>query len=290
MDKKYPVFSGKRVLVVEDSPDFSHFLEVQLGAKGFLATCVDNEKDALEWVEESSDLDVAILDMYVPSTPGGGYDSVMRGERIAVAIRSAYPDCIIVGISNKMDTAPRTHITNLFDSFFPKINWDPFSEPKMLWEDLENHLAGGANKKPRAFIVHGHDEALVEELTLLLRDTYDFPTPIVLRNQPDGGRTIIEKFEAEAMRADIVFVCMTPDDLVSDGPVNILQARQNVLFELGFFYAKFQRRKGRVILLVKDDVGIPSDLMGIVWLDVSGGLVKAKDAIDRELHSLGYQV
>jgi predicted nucleotide-binding protein len=45
----------------------------------------------------------------------------------------------------------------------------------------------------RTFIVHGHDRALLFELKDYLQNTLGLPEPIVLEQQPDGGRTIIEK-------------------------------------------------------------------------------------------------
>jgi len=40
------------------------------------------------------------------------------------------------------------------------------------------------------------------------------------------------------------------------------RARQNVIFELGFFYGLLGRYEGRVIALRKGDVEIPSDIHG----------------------------
>src|SRR5271157_2818372 len=47
------------------------------------------------------------------------------------------------------------------------------------------------------------------------------------------------------------------------------------LRQLGFFYASFERTSGRVILLHKGEVELPSDIPGIVWIDISKGVVAA---------------
>ncbi|MNQ69236.1 putative nucleotide-binding protein containing TIR-like domain protein [compost metagenome] len=44
------------------------------------------------------------------------------------------------------------------------------------------------------------------------------------------------------------------------------RARQNVIFELGFFAGKLGR--GRVCLLRKGQVEIPSDLFGVIYTDM----------------------
>lgn len=86
-------------------------------------------------------------------------------------------------------------------------------------------------------------------------------------------RTIIEKFEAESGDVSFAIVLMTPDDsgsaLASES--TRLRARQNVLYELGYFAGKLGR--GKVLVLRKGDIEIPSDLAGVLYteLDEHGG-------------------
>lgn len=113
------------------------------------------------------------------------------------------------------------------------------------------------------FVVHGHDQAresvarLLEHLGL---------KPIILHEQPDRGRTIIEKFESYAA-VGFAVVLLTPDDVggnASDQPEALKpRARQNVIFELGFFVAALGRR--RVCALYKGDVELPTDYAGVVY-------------------------
>ncbi len=138
---------------------------------------------------------------------------------------------------------------------------------------------------PRAFIVHGHDDLAVEQLKDYLHNTLNWEQPVVLREQPNRGRTIIEKFEDLGRRIDCVFVLLTPDDVAINLSTNDekRRARQNVIFELGFFYAHMGRRSGRVIALKKDQVDLPSDIEGIIWIDISGGIKAAGEEIRKEV-------
>jgi predicted nucleotide-binding protein len=91
---------------------------------------------------------------------------------------------------------------------------------------------------------------------------------IILREQPDQGRTIIEKFEAYAGEVGFAVVLLTPDDLggtAGEMPQSS-RARQNVIFELGYFVGRLGR--GRACLLCKGDVEIPSDLYGVIYTDL----------------------
>ena len=113
--------------------------------------------------------------------------------------------------------------------------------------------------------------------------------PIVLQEQSSEGRTIIEKFEDHAGDVGFAIVLCTPDD---EGRLRGEQdikprPRQNVVFEWGFFTGQIGR--GRVVALVKDDVEIPSDYSGVIYipLDEQGGW---KMRLVKELSSAGFQV
>jgi predicted nucleotide-binding protein len=143
------------------------------------------------------------------------------------------------------------------------------------------------NPGPRAFIVHGHDDAAVLELKNYLQNTMHWPEPIVLREQPNSGRTIIEKFEDYSEQVDCVFVLLTPDDaMASKAAGDIRRSRQNVVFELGFFFAHFGRLSGRVIALYKGPNELPSDIQGVVWIGVEKGVQAAGEEIRREVAQL----
>jgi predicted nucleotide-binding protein len=125
-----------------------------------------------------------------------------------------------------------------------------------------------ANRK--IFVVHGHDEATLQTVARFLEQLG--LEAIILKEQPDQGRTIIEKFEDCAREVGFAVVLLTPDDLVaSAAAVQLSQARQNVIFELGYFVGRLGR--GRACLLRRGDVEIPSDLFGVIYseLDAGGG-------------------
>lgn len=139
----------------------------------------------------------------------------------------------------------------------------------------------------RSFIVHGHDLASVYELKDFLVSNLHLPSPIVLAQQASGGRTIIEKFEDVTEDIDVVFVVLSPDDLGGKGGGELRgRARQNVVFEIGYFVGRYGRRSGRVIVLKKGDLEMPSDLHGVLWISIDNGIEAAGEAIRRELAAL----
>ena len=140
--------------------------------------------------------------------------------------------------------------------------------------------------RPKCFIVHGRNDSMKGELKNYLQNTLDLGEPVILHEQPAMGRTIIEKFEQEAQNVDLVFVLLTPDDLVASGDEeNSIKrrARQNVIFEMGYFFAKLQRLTGRVFLLSQGGVELPSDISGIIYVDISRGIKAAGEELRQEL-------
>ena len=146
-----------------------------------------------------------------------------------------------------------------------------------------------ADAEPRAFIVHGHDQTAKLALKNYLQNVVGLPEPIILHERPSMGRTIVEKFEEEAANVDLVLVLLTPDDRgasTTDSDDLKRRARQNVVFELGYFLGYFGRRSGKVILLHSGPLELPSDIAGLIYIDISNGIEAAGEDIRREVHRL----
>jgi predicted nucleotide-binding protein len=160
-------------------------------------------------------------------------------------------------------------------------------------EDLEEDDGGGAEARAevraestrRVFVVHGHDQGTKETVARFLSQL-DLE-PIILHEQPSGGRTIIEKFEDYS---DVAFavVVLTPDD--HGGPAGAItqaRARQNVILELGFFLGRLGR--ARVCALKKGEVEVPTDFAGVVYttIDDAGGW---KVELAKEISASGIEI
>ena len=88
---------------------------------------------------------------------------------------------------------------------------------------------------------------------------------------------------------DVIFVLFTPDDtVVSPKDANDVKrrARPNVILEMGFFLGKLSRGSGKVLLLHKGPIELPSDISGIEYIDISGGIESVGERIRRELQGL----
>lgn len=136
----------------------------------------------------------------------------------------------------------------------------------------------------RVFLVHGHDEGARESVARFLEKLG--LEPVILHEQANRGRTVIEKIEGHR---DVGFavVLLTPDDegCVKGGQLEP-RARQNVLLELGYFLGYLGR--DRVCALNRGQVEIPSDFAGVVWTSMNDE--GWKQALSRELQDAGYEI
>ena len=156
----------------------------------------------------------------------------------------------------------------------------------------ERAATGSATESPngRIFVVHGHDETLKATVeSVLLKLTGD--QPIILHQQANKGRTLIEKFEQTSAGAAFAVVLLTGDD--RGGPKELgagdyeLRGRQNVVFEAGFFFGAVGR--DRTAILFEEGVELPTDIDGVAFIPIdAGGGWKAKLAT--ELDAAGIKV
>lgn len=138
-----------------------------------------------------------------------------------------------------------------------------------------------ANNK--VFLVHGHDGELKSEVARMLER--QGIKAVILNEQANQGRTIIEKFERSS-DVGAAIILLTADDLGREKhePNEQPRARQNVIFEAGYFTGRLGRE--RVIVISEQNIEIPSDLHGVLYT----GKGKWETGVLRELKSMGYTI
>lgn len=185
-----------------------------------------------------------------------------------------------------------TKLVAYLQGFIDRIDLIPCDAESAMTEKSKVEMSAD-----KVFIVHGHGELAkitaartLEQLGL---------KPIILHEQEDYGNTIIEKFESNATDVGFAVVLLTADDMgisrkdieksntENREPQASKRARQNVVFEMGYFMGKLDR--AHVFLLLEDGVEKPGDLDGIVYTPIdSEGMWKIKLA--KRLKAVGYKV
>lgn len=191
-------------------------------------------------------------------------DSFCTSNNITLNLKGLKEELFLIGIAkfddiDKWDNsksnilAPqseRSHVTHLVSN-----------------QITDSHkMRNSHSAKKHVFIVHGHDNQLrtkVENVLLKLG-----LEPIVLARQPNEGDTIIEKFEKNSSKADYAIILLTADDKgkAKDGKKYQLRARQNVIFEMGYFRAKLGKKN--LCYMYEEEVELPSDIIGIGYVAI----------------------
>lgn len=130
-------------------------------------------------------------------------------------------------------------------------------------KDLNNLEKNKAQKS--IFIVHGKNEAMKQSVARLLENQE--LKPIILHEQPNLGNTIIEKFEKHSDVTAAIVLLSADDVMRPHEGKKIFRARQNVIFEMGFFIGKLGRKN--VIAILQTDIIVekPTDYDGVVYIE-----------------------
>lgn len=144
----------------------------------------------------------------------------------------------------------------------------PAADELVAAREIAEHATPDLGKPHGIFIVHGRDQAALNSVARWVERIG--LEAIVLSEQPNEGRAVIDKFRAEAARAAYAVVLLTPDDLGAlAGEEERPRARQNVVFELGYFIASLGPQN--VCALYEGGVEIPSDYDGVVYIPYDRG-------------------
>lgn len=133
------------------------------------------------------------------------------------------------------------------------------------------------------FIVHGHDGELKQSVARIIEK--QGIEAVILSEKANQGKTIIEKFEQNSNTAGAICL-FTADDVGNSKDKNTTnaRARQNVVFETGYFIGKLGR--DHIVILADPNIEMPSDLSGVVRTDRENWQVD----VLRELKVIGYSI
>lgn len=135
----------------------------------------------------------------------------------------------------------------------------------------------------RIFVVHGHDGELKHSVARIIEK--QGIEAIILSEQANKGRTIIEKFEDYSDVGGAICL-FTADDYgrAKADKTDNTRARQNVVLETGYFMGKLGRSK--VVVVAENGLELPSDMQGIVYTDKNNWQFD----VLKELKAIGYTI
>jgi hypothetical protein len=204
-------------------------------------------------------------------------------------------------VTGRLDVVPTTSQRNDLLARLNRAGWHVKEDRIVIGDRMASPLpADGSAPSPRAadgsaadpnasiFLVHGRQHTRLLEVARFIERCTGREV-VILHEQPNRGQTLIEKFEHNAARAAYAVVLLTADDIgrVSDEQPtkDRLRGRQNVVFELGFFFSQLGRK--HVAVLIDPLVEKPSDIDGLVYI---GFDTDWKLALIREFQAAGVPV
>jgi predicted nucleotide-binding protein len=220
----------------------------------------------------------------VKSSPGSAWDEWGEDNKIAsvrIYLRDV-PDEVVESLQEFLPREQDRDAFSVLDDALAEYDKPQKTSVARLPTEVSHVMDGPI------FVVHGHAHAVLHEAVRVLeRGTGREVT--VLHEQPNAGRTILEKFEDHAVTAAFAVVLLTGDDAggVSAGADIRLRGRQNVIFELGFFFGKLGRQ--RVAVLLEEGIEKPSDIDGLVYINLDSASAW-KYVLARELEAADISV
>ncbi|HST51592.1 MAG TPA: TIR domain-containing protein [Pyrinomonadaceae bacterium] len=282
---KNPTPLKKKILLIENDEDVALDYRDSLEESGFKVIHIQTADRALEVAKTVRHFDIVVIDIRMPCGGFFGEFESSYGRKTGILLANELinhiPDVSFVALTNSREPDDAEWFEG-HEGFGFAIKGD--TSPRKFARYLRRIIL---KERPRPFIVHGHDLKALYELKDYLQNTLMLGKPIILKDETSKGMTVIEKLEKYADETDIVFALFTPDDLVTStgGAEAKARARQNVIYEVGLFHAHFGRKSGKVILLYKKGVEMPSDLSGLIPINISDGILAADEEIRRELQN-----
>lgn len=176
-----------------------------------------------------------------------------------------------IAIENKLkiqapelfDDLTETTLPKWTGSTFPATDLTTYIHRLEYLLELHSQIQIGAKvedqeRPKRIFLSHGRSLDWMKVQNYLERDL-KYST-LELAQEPNLGRTVLQKLSDETSRCSYAVIVMTGDDRVEDE----IRARENVLHEIGFLQAKYGLRN--VALLHEAGVNIPSNIHGLVYI------------------------
>ena len=223
---------------------------------------------------------------------------------------------------------PKSRILDVIDQAIGVLKRkgpEPSLKPYLAERAAAREMVSTPTSK-KVFIVHGKDEDNKNALkNMLIRWVFD---PIILAEQPNRGRVLIEKLLDHTSDIGFVFVLMTGDDVaaaksdfqdfmadLSQVDTNVYvttgmgqtrrlhsaeslvhrakeifkpRVRQNVIFEYGLCIGNLGR-KNVCVLVRGEPLEIPSDVLGYGHIPFEKAVSECEEQIRRELEAAGYK-
>jgi ActR/RegA family two-component response regulator len=239
---------NRRLLLADNDPVVLRTLRDALRRRGYRVTTAQDPEQTMK-ILRAGKVDLAIVDMSLVNDKD---DGDRTGLAVVERSGAGIPKILLTGrdlLAEEMDRIQRNGVRLVLKA----------SGIIVLDQEIKRALV------PQVFIAHGHNETALLRVALRLQQWGLNHT--ILFKQPDAGTYILSDLEKYANRSAAAVIVMTADDVAwakSRPETQMTRARQNVVFELGYFIAKLG--SSNVIALIEDGIERPSNYDGVKYI------------------------
>lgn len=180
-----------------------------------------------------------------------------------------------------------TNTLNILDMMLDELE---VQEVKNVIDEVSSQDEPNPIIDNKVFVVHGHNEEMKQHIARFCEKLK--LKPIILHEQANEGRTIIEKF-SEYSQVKFAIVILSADDLGLKKDKDFKEAkfrsRQNVIFEMGFFIGILGRKNVCVVHENIDNFELPSDYQGVIYIPYDTSLGWQLSVL-KELNACGLNI
>jgi len=195
------------------------------------------------------------------------------------------PNALVFVLSNLPINVSRVEFNNVDAEYFCKTNTSPAKIANYIKNYFDTQRKRLLNN---IFVVYGHNESMRSNVTKYIR-RIGIKTLGLMDYSPSGIRTIFDALNSCANLIECAIVLLSADDLVYNNrhEFQAYRARQNVIFEMGFFAGVLGRDKVVVLYEPNEKFEFPSDIIGIYYTAYSDDN-KWKQELRSHLNKMGF--
>lgn len=208
------------------------------------------------------------------------------GPDLYVHAKKNCPDALIFVLSNLPVNVSRTEFNNTDAEYFCKSHTTP--------AEIANYIKNYFDTKKKrllnnVFVVYGHNEGMRTDVTKYIK-RLGIKSLDLMEYSPGGIRTIFDALNLCANQIECAIILLSADDIVVNDrhEFQSYRARQNVIFEMGFFSGVLGRDRIIVLYEPNDKFEFPSDIIGIYYTAYSDNN-KWKQELRSHLRKIGFE-
>lgn len=209
------------------------------------------------------------------------------GPDLYVHAKQYCPNALFFVLSNLTIDVSRTEFNNINAEYFCKANTSPSTIANYIKNYFDTQRKRLLNN---VFVVYGHNEAMRTNVIKYIR-RIGINSLDLMDYSPGGIRTIFDALNSCASFVECAIILLSADDMVFNDrhEFQAYRARQNVIFEMGFFAGVLGRDKVIVLYQPNEKFEFPSDILGIYYTAYSDDN-KWKQELKTHLKKIGFQM